>query len=137
MHISKYGISSEVSTQGDVYSFGILILEMLTGRRPTNLMFEDGHNLHSYAKVAFPNNLLEILDTTLLPQQIQLTTIAGGEISMEKVVIMHPNHEKTLISLFELGLACSVEAPKERMNMMGVLKELNQIRKAFCLGEMS
>ncbi|KAI9108138.1 hypothetical protein K1719_021011 [Acacia pycnantha] len=111
----EYGISFEVSTQDDVYSFGILILEMLTGRRPTNLMFGDGHNLHSYAKVSFPNNLLEIMDTTLVPHQIQKTTIAGGEIRMEEVAIMHPNHEKTLISLFELGLACSVEPPKERI----------------------
>ncbi|KAI9107965.1 hypothetical protein K1719_020838 [Acacia pycnantha] len=133
----EYGISSEVSTQGDVYSFGILILEMLTGRRPTDLMFGDDHNLHSYAKVAFPNNLLEILDTTLVPQQIQQTTIVGGEIRTEEVAIMHPNHEKTLISLFELGLACSVELPKERVNMMDVLKELNQIKKSFCLVETS
>ncbi|KAI9119965.1 hypothetical protein K1719_008934 [Acacia pycnantha] len=131
----EYGISSEVSTQGDVYSFGILILEMLTGRRPTNLMFRDGHNLHTYAKVAFPNNLLKILDTTLVPQQIQQTTIAGGEIRMDEVAIMHPNHEKTLISLFELGLACSVEPPKERMKMMDVLKELNQIKTLFVLGK--
>ncbi|KAI9071989.1 hypothetical protein K1719_046046 [Acacia pycnantha] len=133
----EYEISFEVSTQGDVYSFGILILEMLTGRRPTDLMFGDGHNLHSYAKVSFPNNLLEIMDTTLVPYQIQKTTIAGGEIRMEEVAIMHPNHEKTLISLFELGLACSVEPPKERMNMIGVLKELNQIKNAFLLGETS
>ncbi|KAI9108172.1 hypothetical protein K1719_021045 [Acacia pycnantha] len=133
----EYGISSNVSTQGDVYSFGILILEMLTGRRPTDLMFGDGHNLHSYAKVAFPNNLLKILDITLLPQQIQQTAIVGGEIRMDEVAIMHPNHEKTIISLFELGLACSVELPKERVNMMGVLKELNQIKNAFCLGKSS
>ncbi|KAI9108123.1 hypothetical protein K1719_020996 [Acacia pycnantha] len=133
----EYGISSVVSTQGDVYSFGILILEMLTGRRPTDLMFRDGHILHSYAKVAFPNNLVEILDTTLVPQQIQRKTKAGGEIRMEEVAIMHPNHEKILISLFELGLACSVEPPKKRMNMMGVLKELNQIKSSFCLGETS
>ncbi|XP_028806355.1 probable LRR receptor-like serine/threonine-protein kinase At3g47570, partial [Neltuma alba] len=128
----EYGITSEVSTHGDVYSFGILILEMLTGKRPTNLMFEDGHNLHSYVKAAFPDNLLEIMDTALVRQQVQQTTIvARGEIRMEEVALMHPNHEKTLISLFKIGLACSVESPKERMDTMSVLRELNQIKNAL------
>ncbi|GAU44774.1 hypothetical protein TSUD_27430 [Trifolium subterraneum] len=43
----EYGMGSEVSTYGDMYSFGMLMLETLTGRRPTNEMFEDGLNLHS------------------------------------------------------------------------------------------
>ncbi|MCI05987.1 kinase-like protein, partial [Trifolium medium] len=42
----EYGMGSEISTYGDMYSFGVLMLEMLTGRRPTNEMFEDGQNLH-------------------------------------------------------------------------------------------
>ncbi|XP_028806354.1 putative receptor-like protein kinase At3g47110 [Neltuma alba] len=134
----EYGITSEVSIQGDIYSFGILILEMLTGKRPTDLIFEDGHNLHSYVKAAFPNNLLKIVDTTLVCQQVQQTTIvAKGEIRMEEVALVHPHHEKILILLFEIGLACSVESSKKRMNMMGVLRELNQIKNALALGERS
>ncbi|XP_028806350.1 probable LRR receptor-like serine/threonine-protein kinase At3g47570 [Neltuma alba] len=132
----EYGMSSEVSTQGDMYSFGILILEMLTGKRPTDPMFGDGHNLHSYINATFPNNLLEIVDKALVPQQIQQTaTGIGGEIRIEEGAHMHPNHERTLILLFEIGLACSVQPPKERMNMMGVLRELNQVKNAFGLGE--
>ncbi|KAF7814811.1 putative LRR receptor-like serine/threonine-protein kinase [Senna tora] len=62
----QYGIGFEVSTQGDVYSFGILVLEMVTGRRPTEDMFIDDHDLHSYVITAYPNNVLEIVDLTLL-----------------------------------------------------------------------
>ncbi|RHN81161.1 putative protein kinase RLK-Pelle-LRR-XII-1 family [Medicago truncatula] len=65
MHILEYGMDSQLSREVDMYSFGILLLEMLTGRRPTDEMFKDGHNLHNYAKIVFPNNILEIVDATL------------------------------------------------------------------------
>ncbi|KAF7825814.1 putative LRR receptor-like serine/threonine-protein kinase [Senna tora] len=127
----EYGTGSEVSTQGDVYSFGILVLEMVTGRRPTEDMFKDGHDLRSYVRTAYPNNILEIVDSTLLRNQIQPTTAVAEEISMEELIPMHPNEEKAIISLLGIGLACSVESPKERLNMMDVTRELNQIKNAF------
>ncbi|XP_027906946.1 probable LRR receptor-like serine/threonine-protein kinase At3g47570 [Vigna unguiculata] len=44
----EYGVGAEVSTSGDMYSFGILMLEMLTGRRPTDEIFEDGQNICNF-----------------------------------------------------------------------------------------
>ncbi|KAI4345944.1 hypothetical protein L6164_013029 [Bauhinia variegata] len=52
----EYDMGSDVSTRGDVYSFEILVLEMLTGRRPTEEIFIDGEILHSYVKTAYPDN---------------------------------------------------------------------------------
>jgi serine/threonine protein kinase len=44
--ITEYGEGSSVSTQGDVYSLGILLLEMFTGRSPTDEIFNDSLDLH-------------------------------------------------------------------------------------------
>ncbi|KAK8334201.1 hypothetical protein V6Z11_A10G258200 [Gossypium hirsutum] len=50
----EYGMGSELSTNGDVYSYGILLLEMLTGKRPTNERFKEGLSLHNLVKAALP-----------------------------------------------------------------------------------
>ncbi|KAK9081946.1 hypothetical protein Syun_030928 [Stephania yunnanensis] len=47
----EYGVGVKPSTQGDMYSYGVLLLEMFTGRRPTNEEFEDGPDLHRFARL--------------------------------------------------------------------------------------
>lgn len=125
--VQYISVSSEISTKGDVYFFGILILEMLTGKRPTKQMFKDGNNLHSYVKTAYPNNLLEIVGSALLPQQIQQRGRESEKQIMENLALLPHYNEKFIISLFDNGLACSVESPKEGLNMMDVMRELNKI----------
>ncbi|MQM14333.1 hypothetical protein Taro_047265 [Colocasia esculenta] len=58
----EYGMGGDVSTEGDVYSYGILLLEMFTGLRPTDGTFKDGSTLREHAKVVFPERVMEILD---------------------------------------------------------------------------
>ncbi|KAI4327914.1 hypothetical protein L6164_020323 [Bauhinia variegata] len=129
----EYGMNSDVSTQGDVYSYGILVLEMLTGRRPTDDMFKDGENLHSHVKTAYPDNLLQIVDPTIFHEELQQTaTSAEGD--KENLFLMPPDVEKIFVSLFRIGLGCSVESPKERMSMVNVIKELNLIRNVIPAG---
>jgi serine/threonine protein kinase len=126
MHISEYGMDSKLTTEGDMYSFGILLLEMFTGRRPTDAMFKDGYNLHNYVKIAFPNNILEIVDATLLSEEndhLAATTEVASDLNC--------NVERFLSSLFKIGLSCSVESPRERINIKEVIAELNKISKAL------
>ncbi|XP_057488834.1 probable LRR receptor-like serine/threonine-protein kinase At3g47570 [Actinidia eriantha] len=119
----EYGMGRDVSTTGDVYSYGILLLEMLTGKRPTNAMFNDNLNLHSFAQIALAEGVEGIADPVLLQQQDEdieektsKTTRDSGRIS------------QTLGSIFRIGIACSAESPRERPNMRGVVSELLVIR---------
>jgi serine/threonine protein kinase len=118
-------MDSEVSTHGDMYSFGILILEMLTGRRPTDEMFIDGQNLHMYVEISIPNNVMQILDPHIVPRDEDAAIEYGSNLNHISRI------EKCLVSLFNIGLACSMESPKARMNIADATRELNIIRKTF------
>ncbi|XP_016195866.1 probable LRR receptor-like serine/threonine-protein kinase At3g47570 [Arachis ipaensis] len=130
----EYGTSSQVSIEGDIYSFGILVLEMLTEKKPTEEMFKDGCSLHNYVHDAFPNNMLKIVDATLLSmigEEIPTTAAAEENNHIENEGHLQSNVENCLFSLFKIGLACSVDSPRERMTVMEVNRELNIIKNAF------
>ncbi|KAK2427377.1 putative LRR receptor serine/threonine-protein kinase [Trifolium repens] len=123
----EYGMGSEVSTCGDMYSFGILMLEMLTGRRPTDEIFRDGQNLHNFVAISFPDNLGNIFYPHLVSRDAE---DGNNENSI-------PAIKECLVSFFRIGLICSMESPKERMNIVDVSRELNIIRKTFLAGEIN
>ena len=59
-------MGNEVSIYGDVYSYGILLLEMFTGKRPTASIYQDNFNLHDFVKAALPEHIIDIVDPFLL-----------------------------------------------------------------------
>ncbi|PWA54229.1 Leucine-rich repeat-containing N-terminal, type 2 [Artemisia annua] len=122
----EYGLGSEISREGDVYSFGILLLEMMTGKRPTDSMFL-GLNLHSYVKTALARDVIAIVEPSLL------VTNKDEEKDEEKACKV--NEEKScnkinecVISWATIGVACSVESPKDRMVLSKAIEELLRIK---------
>jgi hypothetical protein len=69
-------MGADASTMGDVYSYGILVLELFIGRRPTNDMFKDGLNLHNFVKMALPKRLIQVVDPMLLPREAKEMGVA-------------------------------------------------------------
>lgn len=118
-------MGGNASAFGDVYSYGILLLEMFTGKRPTDSMFENGLTLHNFAKTAL---LDEIVDPMLLPRS------SRERQEEEEGVLINPDDssikqaQECLISILQIGVACSVESPRERMDIADVVKELQLIR---------
>ena len=54
---AEYGMSEGISNKGDVYSFGVLLLQMITGCSPTDERLGDGASLHEFVERAFPDNI--------------------------------------------------------------------------------
>ncbi|XP_050227336.1 putative receptor-like protein kinase At3g47110 isoform X2 [Mercurialis annua] len=123
----EYGLGAEVSKQGDVYSYGVLLLEMFTGKRPTHNMFKDGLSLHEFAKSAFPDRVVDISDPILLQEIDESMRRASNSPSSSST--QHNKVAECLISVIGIGVASSIEAPGERMDIKDVTMKLSSIRK--------
>ncbi|WVZ53411.1 hypothetical protein U9M48_004357 [Paspalum notatum var. saurae] len=120
-HFTEYGFRSKLSTEGDVYSYGIIILEMLTGKRPTDEMFTNGLSLHKFVQKAFPHKIGEILDPSIILSSEE------GDVGNDAAA----NVESCIMHLVKLGLSCSVETPKDRPKIQDVYAEVITINEAF------
>ena len=56
----------KITTYDDVYSYGILLLEMFIGKRPTDNIFQDNLNLHDFVKVVLLEQIINIINPILL-----------------------------------------------------------------------
>lgn len=127
-NVTEYGAGSIVSTHGDIYSYGILVLETITGRRPTDNTFEGTSGIHKYVEMAMNNSVMDIIDMDLV----------ATELVNEHATVSGPSSKRridSLISLLHLGLLCSAEMPSSRISSKEVIKELHVIKNALAYGE--
>ncbi|KAH6763904.1 hypothetical protein C2S51_015153 [Perilla frutescens var. frutescens] len=111
----EYGLQGVVSTKCDVYSYGIMLMETFTRKRPSDDMFAGDLSLRSWVENSFPESSDQVIDVNLLNPE---------ERNLEKKV-------ECVSSVLKLGLKCTSEFSGERINMKEALAELHKIKHQF------
>ncbi|KAK4347491.1 hypothetical protein RND71_033830 [Anisodus tanguticus] len=108
----EYGQDGLVSTSCDVYSFGIVMMEAFTRRRPSDEMFTGDLSLKHWANDLLPTGVTQIMDADLVrPKEEPLNAKL-----------------QCLAYVMELALSCTSVSPDARINMKEALLALKNIR---------
>lgn len=128
------------STLGDIYSYGILLLEIFTGKRPTDEAFEGGMGIRQFIAMALPNHVMDIIDPSLVAEEEYDEEENEEEFEGEEKSIRRSYDteakgkgllEDCFVSLMQIGVSCSATAPSERMAINVVVNKLHDIKNSF------
>ncbi|KAM3250820.1 receptor kinase-like protein Xa21 [Capsicum annuum] len=112
----EYGQDGIVSTSCDVYSFGILMMETFTRRRPGDEIFSGDFSIRRWVNDSFPSRIHKVVDDNLVQLEDEPT-----DVKMQ-----------CLTSIMELALNCTLATPDARISMEEALPTLERIRVKFC-----
>ncbi|KAL3538477.1 hypothetical protein ACH5RR_001843 [Cinchona calisaya] len=112
----EYGTQGIVSASCDVYSFGIVLLEMFTIKKPTDEIFGEELNLKDWIIQSLQtNSISEVVDRNLIRQE-------DGQLY---------GKQEFLANILRLGLDCLVDSPQERINMRDTVIRLKKMKAAL------
>ncbi|XP_010502431.1 PREDICTED: probable inactive receptor kinase At3g02880 [Camelina sativa] len=99
----------KISQKADVYSFGVLILELLTGKSPTHQQLnEEGVDLPRWVQsVTDQQSPSEVLDPELTRYQ--------------------PEGNENIIRLLKIGMSCTAQYPDSRPSMADVTRLIEEV----------
>ncbi|KAH9723308.1 hypothetical protein KPL70_007077 [Citrus sinensis] len=110
----EYGSNGIVSIKCDVYSYGVLLMEAFTKKKPTNEMFTGKTNLRNWVSESLPDRLTEVVDTNLVREEQNFSAKLD-----------------CLLSIMYLALDCCMESPEQRICMTDAAAKLKKIREKF------
>ncbi|XXG67923.1 hypothetical protein AAC387_Pa06g1153 [Persea americana] len=105
----EYGYTMKVDQKSDIYSFGVVLMELLSGKRPLEPEFGESVDIVEWVRCKIRNNRgIEALDTNV-----------GAECK-------HIQEEMLLV--LRVALLCTAKFPKDRPSMRDVLTMLAEAK---------
>ena len=102
---------------GDVYSFGVLVMEMVTRKKPTDDMFEGGLSLHKWVKSHYHGRADAVVDQAL------------ARMVMDQTPEVRRMSDAAIGELLELGILCTQESASTRPSMLDAADDLDRLKR--------
>ncbi|ERN18506.1 putative leucine-rich repeat receptor-like serine/threonine-protein kinase At2g24130 [Amborella trichopoda] len=118
----EYGFGRSPSVKGDVYSFGTMVLQIVTGKRPTDEMFAGGSSLQRWVRNHYPRHIDKVLNSRLACA------------TMDQSPEVKKMWDCAILEIVELGLLCTQETPSTRPSMLDVADDLDRL-KGYLAGD--
>ncbi|KAL1823682.1 hypothetical protein DCAR_0311673 [Daucus carota subsp. sativus] len=108
----EYGYSMRISEKSDVYSYGVVLLEVLTGMEPADRRIPEGGHIVSWVNHELKVKMREF--NSILDQQLLLQS--GTQI-------------QEMLQVLGVAVLCVNPSPKERPTMKDVTMMLTELRE--------
>ena len=110
MAVAEYGYTLKVDQKSDIYSFGVVLMELLTGRRPIEPEYGDSTDIVGWIRERLRTNsgVEELLDAGV-----------GGRVD-------HVREEMLLV--LRIAVLCTAKSPKDRPTMRDVVTMLGEAK---------
>ncbi|XP_035544973.1 receptor kinase-like protein Xa21 isoform X3 [Juglans regia] len=116
----EYGSEGIVSTRGDVYSYGMLLMETFTRKKPIDDMFSSEMSLKRLVEESFSLSILEVIDSNLLSNENDYAAMGT-----------------CFSATMGLALHCCADLPEQRIDIKNVLAKLNKIKLKYLYDQQS
>ncbi|KAK2982988.1 hypothetical protein RJ640_001621 [Escallonia rubra] len=100
------------SRKPKILTYGILLMEVFTRKKPTHEQFTEGMTLTHWVSKSFPGGVLDIVDINLLKK-------GKEDLSL---------NEQCFSSIMKLALECTRQTFEERIDMENVVSRLHKIK---------
>nr|APU94831.1 leucine-rich repeat receptor-like protein kinase [Pohlia nutans] len=105
----EYAYTLKVNEKSDIYSFGVVLMELLTGKKPIETEFGDGVDIVQWVrrKIQTKDGVLDVLDPRM----------GGVGVPLQEVMLV-----------LRVALLCSSDLPVDRPTMRDVVQMLSDVK---------
>ena len=117
---TEYARTLKVDEKSDVYSYGVVLLELLTGRRAT-LGNEDNMDIHNKTHITGSTEHMDLVRwvTVMARSKEDVWTVMDTRLDIME------EHKESIVSLLKIALLCTSSVPQRRPSMREVVELLN------------
>ncbi|KHN06513.1 Putative LRR receptor-like serine/threonine-protein kinase [Glycine soja] len=116
----EYGWGEKPSAAGDVYSFGIVLLELFSGKSPTDECFTGGLSIRRWVQSAMKNKTVQVIDPQLLSLTFHDDPSEGPNLQLNY-----------LDATVGVGISCTADNPDERIGIRDAVRQLKAARDSL------